>query len=186
MDAMTVLTAVLVLITAVYAYLTHRMVKSSETSARLMKEQVDAISRPYVSISLVKQPNDPFILLRIENTGQTAARDMTLILGPEFEKIQHLKGPSYLKSAYLFTKTIAAFPPRSPVHFLLGFGDAFVADDKNRPQETFSITANYSFSGKMVREMTWLDVNQYDSTALETDPIVDALGKIKDELAKKK
>lgn len=50
MDAMTCLTAVLVVITGIYAYLTHRMVKSSEASVRLMKEQADAISRPYVSL----------------------------------------------------------------------------------------------------------------------------------------
>ena len=91
MDAMTALTGVLVGITAIYAYLTHRMVKSSEASVALMKQQADAICRPYVSLSLVKQPNNPFILLRVENNGQTAARDMTLTLGPDLEKIQHLK-----------------------------------------------------------------------------------------------
>ena len=185
MDVMTGLTALLVLITAIYAYLTHRMAKASEASVRLMKEQSDAISRPYVSVSLLKQPNNPFILLRIENTGQTAAQDVTLTLGPEFEKIKHLKGPSELETAYFFSKTIASFPPRSPVHYLLGFGGAFVADDKKRPQETFSITARYSFSGKTVSETTWLDVNQYDSTVLETDPLVEILTKIKDELAKR-
>ena len=185
MDVMTGLTGVLVVITGIYAYLTHRIVKSSETSARLMKNQVVAISRPYVSIFLAKQPNNPFILLRIENSGQTAAQDMTLTLGPEFEKIAHLKGPSELKTAYFFSKTMASFPPRSPVHFLLGFGGAFVTDDKKRPQETFSVTATYSFADQTVSETTWLDVNQYDSTVLETDPIVDVLTKIKDELAKR-
>lgn len=185
MDVMTALTGVLVVITGIYAYLTHRIVKSSETSTRLMKAQVDAISRPYVSISLMKQPNNPHILLRIENTGQTAAQNMTLTLGSEFEKIQHLKGPSELKTAYFFSKTIASFSPHSPAHFLLGFGSAFVADDKKRPQETFSVTAMYSFSGQEVSETTWLDVNQYDSTVLETDPIVEILAKINDELAKR-
>lgn len=50
MDAMVVLTGVLVVITAGYAYLTHRMAKASETSVRLMKEQADAITRPYVVV----------------------------------------------------------------------------------------------------------------------------------------
>lgn len=133
----------------------------------------------------MKKPNNPYILLRVVNTGQTAARDMTLSLGSEFERISHLKGPQELKDAYLFTKTVASFPPHSPVLFLLGFGGSFVADDKKRPQETFSITAKYSFSGQTVNETTWLDVNQYDASTLETDPVVDALNKIKDEIAKK-
>ena len=186
MDAMTCLTAVLVVITGIYAYLTHRMVKASEETTKLMKEQADAIARPYVALSLAKQRNNPFILLRVENTGQTAAKNMKLRLGPEFDTIKHLKGPSGLKDSYLFTKTVATFPPQSPVYFLLGFGDSYVADDKTRPQQTFSITASYSFSDKTVDEITWLDVNQYDGTALETDPIVVALNKLKDEIAKKK
>ena len=46
MDAMTVLTAILVIITGVYAYLTYRMATTSQASVRLMKEQTDAIIRP--------------------------------------------------------------------------------------------------------------------------------------------
>ena len=76
------LTLVLVVITAYYAYVTARMAKLAESSVLLMKEQSDAITRPYVTISLVKQPNNPFIHLRIENTGQTPAQDLKLLLGP--------------------------------------------------------------------------------------------------------
>jgi hypothetical protein len=37
-----------------------------------------------------------------------------------------------------------------------------------------------------VSETTTVDVNQYDATMLETDPVVDVLTKIKDEIAKRK
>ena len=184
--AMTGLTAALVVITAVYAYLTYRMVKASETSARLMKEQSDALTRPYVSLSLVKPHNDPFIFLRIENTGQTAAQDLTLTLGPEFDNIQHEQLLTNLKNSYLFTKTLSSFPPHSPVCFILGSGHSLLSKDKNTAQLPFSITARYSFIGTAVSETTWLDVNQYDSSALDTDPVVTALDKIKDEIRKMK
>lgn len=187
MDPMVLLTGVLVVITGAYAFLTHRMAKASETSVRLMKEQADAISRPYVVISLAKRPNNPFIHLRIENTGQTPAENLTLSLGPEFEKIKDLERMKMLSGSHLFTNTMASFPPRSPVFFLLGFGATLHGgDDKKYPQETFTITANYSFAGRTVSEPTTVDVNQYNSTTLETDPVVDALNKIKDEIAKKK
>ncbi len=186
MDAMTVLTGVLVIITGIYAYLTHRMAKASLTSVRLMKEQTDAISRPYVVVSLVKRPNNPFIHLRVENTGQTAATNLRLSLGGiDFEKIKNLDVIKKLSGSHLFTKQIDSFSPRSPVFFLIGSGAAFCGEDAKLHKDTFTVTAHYSFAGQTVSETTTVDVNQYNATSLETDPVVDVLNKIKDEIAKK-
>jgi len=184
---MTVLTAILVIITGVYAYLTYRMATTSQASVRLMKEQTDAIIRPYVVVSLVKRPNKPFIHLRVENTGQTAAVDLTLSLGGSgFDKIKNFDVMKRLSGAHLFTKQTASFPPRCPVFFLLGFGSTLNGgDDKKYPEKTFTVTARYSFAGQTVSETTTIDVNQYDATMLETDPVVDALTQIKDEIAKR-
>ena len=180
------LTLVLVAITAYYAYVTARMAKSAEASVCLMKEQADAITRPYVTLSLVKQPNDPSIHLRIENTGQTAAENLTLSLGSECETITNLDGMKRLRESHLFTQTTATFPPHSPVLFLIGCGASLHGgDDKKYPQETFTITAKYSFAGRTVSEATIVDVNQYSETILATDPVVYALNKIKGEIAKK-
>jgi len=183
---MEILTGALVVITAVYAYLTHRMASASEASVFLMKTQIDAISRPYIVISLVKRPNNPFIHLRVENIGQTAATNLTLTLGPEFAIIKDLDALRRLSGSHLFTKQTASFPPRSPVFFLVGVGSTLLGGDaKKSPQETFTITANYSFGGKNVTETTTIDVNQYDSTSLEHDPVVNVLTEIKDEIKKK-
>jgi hypothetical protein len=153
-----------------------------------MKEQADAISRPYVVVSLVKRPNNPFIHLRVENTGQTAALDLKLSLGGQkLDRIKDLDGIKRLSGSHLFTKQTASFPPQSPVFFLLGFGSTLQGgDDKKCPQDTFTVTARYSFAGQTVSETTTVDVNQYDATSLETDPVVEALTKIRDEIAKKK
>lgn len=186
MNAMVVLTGVLVGITAAYAILTYRMAKASEASVSLMKEQVDAIGRPYVAISLVKPPNNISIRLRIENTGRTPAENLTLSLGPEFEKIKDIEGMKRLSGSHMFTTTTASFPPQSPVFFFLGFGETLHGNDnKKYPQEIFTITAKYSFAGRKVSETTTIDVNQYNSTNLETNPIVEALDRIKDTIAKK-
>jgi hypothetical protein len=186
MGTMENLTGALVAITAIYAYLTHRMAKATEASVRLMKEQADAISRPYVVVSMVKQPNSPFIQLRIENIGRTAAENLTLSLGPDFAQIKELDGMKRLSCSHLFTTTTTSFPPQSPVFFLLGFGSTLHgADDKTYPQKTFTITARYSFAGRSVCETTTVDVNMYTQSVLETNPVVDALSKIKDEIARK-
>lgn len=185
-DAITILTAVLVVITGVYVYLTYRMAKASEAASTLMKEQSDAIARPYVSISLVKRHNNPHIFLRIENTGQTTARDMTLSFGPEVEGVKEIEEIQKIRGSYLFTKTLASFPPHSPVFFLLGFGSSLSCDNKNASKTPLSITAKYSYGHQTFTETSWLDVNQYDGSALDTNPIVSALGHIKEEIGKMK
>lgn len=187
MGTMEILTGALVVITAIYAYLTHRMAKATDASVQLMKEHAAAISRPYVVLSMVKRPNNTFIHLRVENTGKTAAEHLTLTLGPEFERIRELDGLKALSGSHLFTRTTTSFPPRSPVHFLLGSGSSLHgADEKKYPQEMFTVTAKYSFAGRSVSETTTLDVNQYVASSLETDPLIDALNKIKEEIAKGK
>ena len=186
MDAMVILTGVLVVITAVYAYLTNRMARASEATVSLMKEQIDSISRPYVIISMVKRPNNPFIHLCIENKGHTPAENLTLTLGSEIDRIKNLEGMKKMSNSYLFTKTTASFSPQSPVFFLLGFGSTLHGnDEKKYPQEIFTVTAKYSFAGRMVSETTTVDVNQYNSTMLETDPVADVLNEIKKEITKK-
>lgn len=50
---MEILTAILVFITGIYAYLTYQMSKISERSVQIMNEQTEAMSRPYIVI----QPN---------------------------------------------------------------------------------------------------------------------------------
>ena len=49
---MEILTAILVVVTGIYAYLTYKMSNMSERSVQMMKEQTEAMSRPY----LVVQP----------------------------------------------------------------------------------------------------------------------------------
>ena len=183
---MEILTFVLVLITAGYAYVTYRMSKASEQSVALMREQIDSVARPYVCLSLVKPQNSPFIYLHIENTGKTPAHNLTLKWGPEFEKVQHLQILSMLRKAYPFTKTIATFPPSSPIKYLFGVGDSLIQNEKNATQEPLSITATYSYGKQTTSETTWLDVNQYHSTSLDKDPVVDAIDKLREVIAQKK
>lgn len=45
------LTAILVFVTAIYAYLTHRMAKASEASVEAVRQQSEDMLRPYVSVS---------------------------------------------------------------------------------------------------------------------------------------
>lgn len=186
MNTLELLTTLLVLITGVYAYLTYRLAKASESTVTEMREQSEATSRPYVVFSMPKIANNPFTFLQVENTGKTPAMNLKLSLGPEFDKISNLPSMQRLKGSHLFTRTSDSFPPNSPVLFHLGIGSTLGGEnEKKYPQDKFSITAEYSFGAHTVKETTWIDVNQFHDSMLFTDPIVDALKKIEEELRRK-
>ena len=64
------LTAILAFITAIYAYLTHRMAKASEASVEAMRNQTEAMLRPYVTVAPFIRPHTPFLYLRVKNSGR--------------------------------------------------------------------------------------------------------------------
>ncbi len=78
------LTAALVFITAFYAYLTHRIAKANRQVVQVMREQSEALTRPYVTVAAVAQPGSPALYLRISNTGKTAAEQLRLELDRDF------------------------------------------------------------------------------------------------------
>ncbi|EDW6546188.1 hypothetical protein YI89_004571 [Salmonella enterica subsp. enterica] len=49
---MEILTAILVIITGIYAFLTYKMSRISERTAQIMNEQTEAMSRPYIIICI--------------------------------------------------------------------------------------------------------------------------------------
>jgi len=183
---MALLTLILVVVTAYYAWLTNRLAKASEKTAQLMKEQADSISRPRLIVSLLKWPNEPFIYLRVENIGMTSAENLTLKFGSDFGPLKDLEVMKKLSQSRFFKTTIKTYPPKSPVFFYIGQGSSLAGNASDTTQPTFTITASYSFSGNTVSESTIVDLNQYDETALEKDIVVDALTKIKEAIIAKK
>ena len=59
---MEILTALLVVITGIYAFLTYKMALTSEKSVNIMTEQTEAMSRPYIVIQPYVRPNTPFYI----------------------------------------------------------------------------------------------------------------------------
>jgi len=78
------LTAILAFITAIYAYLTHRMAKASEASVEAMRDQSEAMLRPYIIAVLFIRPHTPFLYLRVKNTGRMGAQNLRLTLDRDF------------------------------------------------------------------------------------------------------
>jgi hypothetical protein len=164
LKAMTeILTGMLVLITAFYAWATYRILQANRDMAMVMKDQMNLQLRPYVQPSLFIHPGTNIFCLRIKNIGRSAASNLRLSLDRDFFQFGEKRAERNLQNLAAFSGRIASFPPDAELEFWLAqgphlFGDG--ADDAVTPR-VFSITAEYEYSGKAVMETTTLDFRPY-------------------------
>jgi hypothetical protein len=95
--------------TAIYAILTYYILKAS-------KEQLNAIFRPYISITH-KLTHKTTIKLYIKNTGKSNAKNLRLIIDKDFYQ---LKGKqNNIAEHFAFNNVIETFPPDAQLTFAL-------------------------------------------------------------------
>jgi len=176
------LTGILVFVTAIYAYLTFRMVKASEASVEAVREQSEAMLRPYFTIGPFVRPHTPFLYLRIKNSGQTAARNLRLSMDRDFYQFGKSNQPHRnLRIATAFSTPIDSFPPGAELLFGLGQGWVLFGKDANEEVTPvqFTITATYEFGEKQTTEEKHIDLRPYIGTEGERDPLVEELERIR-------
>jgi hypothetical protein len=118
MQTIDYLTAILVFITAIYSYLTHKMAKASEASVQAVRDQSDTMLRPYVSISVYIRPHTPILYLKIENTGRTAAEDLQLVMDKDFFQFgERNQADKNLRTKAAFVNSIQSLPPNGKLIF---------------------------------------------------------------------
>lgn len=182
-----VLTAILVLVTAIYAYLTYRMAKANEASVQAMREQSEAMLRPYIEVTPYVRPHTTVLYLRVKNTGRTAAQNVRLTMDRDFFQF----GKSGSADHNLRTKAAFAQPIDSlgPGHKLVfGLAQGFVIFGKEggpeiTPQQ-FNIMVTYEFRGKKVEELHQIDLRPYIGSEGERDPVAEELEKIRQIMQK--
>ncbi|MDG4476413.1 hypothetical protein [Thiovibrio frasassiensis] len=182
------LTAILVFITAIYAYLTHRMTKASESSVEAIRNQSEAMFRPYVTVSSFIRPHTPFLYLRIANTGRTGAENLCLGLDRDFFQFGETDRPEKnLRNKSAFTTPMDSFPPDTELTFALG--QAWVLFGKEGKMDAcpvqFTVTATYEYLGKKIEERHCIDLRGYLGSEGNHDPIVEELERIRKIMEKK-
>ncbi|OHC74682.1 MAG: hypothetical protein A3G18_06855 [Rhodospirillales bacterium RIFCSPLOWO2_12_FULL_58_28] len=183
------LTALLVLITAIYAYLTYRMAKASEASMEAVRDQSEAMLRPYITVAPFIRPHTPFLYLRVKNTGRMGARNLHLTLDRDFFQYGEKDGADKnLRSKSAFSTPIDCFPPGAELIFALGPG--WVLFGKSAQPDVsptqFNVTATYEFLGKKAEEVNRVDLRPYIGSEGELDPVVEELERIRKVMEKKK
>lgn len=74
------LNILLTIITGIYAYLTYRMVRSSDKSTEILAQQFESLNRPYVTIEPYAHPHTTWLYIKIKNSGKTPAKKLKLTL----------------------------------------------------------------------------------------------------------
>jgi hypothetical protein len=177
-----ILTALLVLITAIYAWLTYRMARATEQSTQAIVAQSEAMSRPYITISPWVRPKANFFYLKIANTGRTAAANVRLTLDRDFYQFGEATQPDRnLRTKTAFSQAIDSVAPGVEMMFCLGQGWVVLGDD-TKPHVTpsqFNVTASYQYLDRTVTEVTRIDLRPYIGSEVEPDPLVEELERIR-------
>lgn len=180
------LTALLVLITGFYAWATYRILKANELVVEAMLEQSEATYRPYVTVGLFLEPDNPIFYLRIANLGKTAATDLRLAIDRSFFKFGERSERNDLASFAAFNQPIDSLPPESEIIFGLAQGFVVFADgaDPTTCPTTFTVTTTYRFGAKQAEERHVIDLRPYLHADIPQDPVIRKLKAINDSLGK--
>jgi len=145
------LTFLLVVLTAVYAYLTYRIMSANRAAVDTMRAQIVASVRPYVYFDLVT--TGPLIEGVLTNTGVSAAYDVTVSLRPAVQV--HIRGAAQQSS--LIGKPITLLPPQKEMREFLG---SFAELESGNASLRYTGEVSYCDSGRrMFSEAFTIDLS---------------------------
>lgn len=175
-----VLTAILILVTIIYAWSTLRIQKANESVVKLMGQQLELALRPYITIGYHQFPGNQMIFIRIRNTGKSAASDILFTLDQPVFQLIRSQGEIDLRDTAIFSEQIDSFAPDSellvPIH-----GGATIYNSKlnaNKIPLVFAITANYKWTSTSFSEKTTVDLRPFARAQRPFDPIQNELESI--------
>lgn len=166
------LTGVLVIITAYYAYQTYKIVKLNE---KVIEEQYGP------QISIVPYIWDCVFSLLIKNSGKSAARNVRFILDKD---VPQFNGKEKLNDFNIFKFPLAAFPAGAEYNIDIAQGFV-ILDSKNNFPTQFNIHCSYEYIGKLHQEDYCFDLKSYDNTSFPKNPLVDEIKKLREVISKK-
>jgi len=130
---MEILTALLVLITGVYVFVTYKILRANERVVSTIQEQINSSVRPYIYFDLA---HGPLINAKLKNTGITAGYNVSVQLDPQ---LYVFTGEKKLK-ARITSNTISLMPPGKEIEeFIAGYPEL----EKQTPSLKYKGTLNY-------------------------------------------
>ena len=160
-----ILTLLLVVITGIYAYLTFRILQANRASVSLMASQIEASTRPYVTLSLERE-RAGFYSFELSNHGRSSARQLRLTCDPEIKPIEatgsvvHFGNPT--DATGLFRHPITNLAPGQALRVLFGH---YSGIRDSYPALTFKIALTYDGVGHSYSETAELSLKPTDETS---------------------
>jgi hypothetical protein len=180
------LTLALVIITAFYVWITQKILHANESMVLTMKNQQDAEMRPYIDVTMNVRTGTQILRLSIKNVGRTSAFSLRLSIDKDFHQFRDQRPARNLLNHPAFSNVIDSFPPGSELLFDLGTGPDIYSNSTNDNlcPLTFKISAEYSVNSKTKIETSVIDLRPYINTSIPTEPIVEELARLRNELEK--
>jgi hypothetical protein len=181
LDSQAVTNWLLVVITAVYCFLTFKIVQKNGEMVAQMRAQYDSFVAPIITTTL-KIKYGTILYLLIRNKGQSAAKNVRLNLDRDFHQIGNEAAGSNIRNFPLFQRTIPSFAPDEEFFVLLCQGFNLGKKDKTgkllTPHE-FEIEVRYEALGRKVTQRHEIDLNTYMQSEQDRSEILDELEKIR-------
>jgi hypothetical protein len=179
-----ILTGLLIIITGFYAWATYRILQANEEVVKVMGDQLEALRRPYITIAPYIVPGTPLMGIKISNTGQSPAQNLTLSMDKNF----YIQGNKKRNLAQFkaFVEPIEMLAPGTEIIFDVGTAiQIFSKDaDQNIMPRVFGITASYEFFGKIVIEKNIIDLNPFLESSQPRDSLIKELKNIVEAIYK--
>lgn len=179
--AIAIATGVSVIVSLVVAVFSFNAVKASRESVQVMRDQLEATTRPYLLVAPVVRPMTTLLQLRITNAGGSSARNLRLSLDKDYHFNAEEGASNNLRTYTAFVHPIHEFPPRAELLFHLGVGYRIFRSDLSPLR--FTVTASYEYAGREVQESTAVDLQPFMNSGNPIDPIAEGLDGIKAELS---
>ncbi|WP_128003570.1 hypothetical protein [Piscinibacter defluvii] len=180
------LTLALVVITAIYAWATFRILRANEAVVSAMKEQTEAQLRPYVVASVAPRIGTTLMLLEIQNAGRSPATNLRLRMDKDFYPHAEKRDGENIAALSAFTEPIESLAPGTRMQFILGVGGTIFAPgvaDSLCPK-VFTVSATYEHAGRAYDEEHTIDLRPMLRSAAMQDPVAEEVKRLRESLEK--
>jgi hypothetical protein len=175
--AIAIISACSTLLTLAVVVATFKILRANQETVSVMKEQIRAVSRPYVQVRPWVRVGTSMLMLTIENTGASAAHNLKLTMDKDFHSNGDANPSRNLRQYTAFVHPIESLPPKAELTFHLGPGHVVFQNGDLCPQR-FTVHAEYDFENQSVSERTIVDLQPFQYSAQPTDPIAEQLEKL--------
>jgi hypothetical protein len=174
----------LVLITAFYAWATFRILKANESVVGAMRDQTEALLRPYVAICATVRTGTTLVSLEVQNTGRSPAGNLRLEMDRDFYPHAERRENQNIAKLPAFSAPIESLAPGTRLVFILGVGGTIFSTsaDESLCPKVFHVQASYAHAGRTYSEDNTIDMRPMLHSVTIHDPVADEIKNLRESL----